>query len=247
MSVPGRGAAGCSIQILETNAILKRDSVTGRTHTRGAHATPLTFGYERGCLIVPSLNVPEMLVDRCWLLTSTFYGNWLPGDSRGFVSRVTDERPEDTATTSRRKHGLPGTPYDADLRGLRLFAEQQMRGPSIRISEEQAKSLLKQFQETARVRSWHLFAVAIMTDHVHIVVGVIGDPDPTKVLGDFKAYGSRALNKSWGVPPSETWWTYAGSKRVLVTEQSLRNAIHYVLFKQPRPLVVWSPQDNNSL
>jgi hypothetical protein len=31
-------------------------------------------------------------MDRYWFLTSTTYGNWLPGDPRGFVSGVIDER-----------------------------------------------------------------------------------------------------------------------------------------------------------
>ena len=30
---------------------------------------------------------------RYWLLTSTTYGTWLPGDERGFVGRVWDTRP----------------------------------------------------------------------------------------------------------------------------------------------------------
>jgi hypothetical protein len=31
-------------------------------------------------------------MDRYWLLTRTTYGTWLPGDVRGFVSRVRDLR-----------------------------------------------------------------------------------------------------------------------------------------------------------
>ena len=27
-------------------------------------------------------------MERYWLLTNTCYGNWLPGDARGFVGRV---------------------------------------------------------------------------------------------------------------------------------------------------------------
>src|SRR3954447_483034 len=57
-------------------------------------------------------------MDRFWLLTSTFYGNWLPGDPRGFVSRVRDVRPDEVAPAARREHDAPGTPYDADLDGL---------------------------------------------------------------------------------------------------------------------------------
>ena len=47
-------------------------------------------------------------MDRYWLLTSTTYGNWLPGDPRGFVSTIHDD--------SRAKviHNQPLTEYDRE-------------------------------------------------------------------------------------------------------------------------------------
>src|SRR5262245_1761743 len=149
---------------------------------------------------------------RYWLLTSTFYGNWLSGDQRGFVSRVRDERPDDEPGSARHEHDVPGTPYDEDMRGLNRHTQEELKCPPIRIDLDQAKVLVAQFQETAAYRGWQLHAVAIMSEHIHIVVAVDGDPDPTKVLADFKAYGSRVLNKRWGKPASGTSWTYNGSK-----------------------------------
>jgi REP element-mobilizing transposase RayT len=177
-------------------------------------------------------------MDLYLLLSSTFYGNWLPGDPRGFVSRVRDQRPDDPEASSRHKHNIPGTPCDEDLGGLYRAAQRQMRGPPIRINLDQATALLGQFQETAAYRGWELLAVAIMANHVHLVVGVNAGPTPTKVLGDFKAYGSRALNARWGKPVSETWWTYDGSKRKLADEQAVIQAVGY-LRDQEFPLVVW--------
>jgi hypothetical protein len=133
-------------------------------------------------------------MDRYWLLTTTFYGNWLPGDPRGFVSRVRDQRPDDPPTPVRREHDIPDTPYDAASPGLHRSAQQSLRGAPIQVDNEQAEVLLQQFRDTATYRGWQLLAVAILSNHVHLVVGVNGDPDPTKVLGDFKAYGSRALS-----------------------------------------------------
>ena len=177
-------------------------------------------------------------MERHWLLTSTFYGNWLPGDARGFISRVRDDRPDDPPAHTRKEHDVPATPYDADLPGLHHSAQQALRGAPIQIDSEQAQVLLKQFQETAAYRGWQLLAVAVMSNHVHWVVGVNGDPDPTKVLGDFKAYGSRVLSARWGKPASDTWWTYGGSKRKLADEQAVRAAISYV-HAQFQPLIVW--------
>jgi hypothetical protein len=73
-------------------------------------------------------------------------------------------------------------------------------------------------------------------------VGVPGDPDPSDILGDFKGYGSRPLNRRWGKPPSGTWWTEGGSKRKLPDEQAVGGAIRYVR-DQPNPLAVWLNAD----
>jgi REP element-mobilizing transposase RayT len=119
-----------------------------------------------------------------------------------------------------------------------------MRGPAIRIDVEKARVLLNQFQETARFRGWRLLVVAIMDNHMHLVVGTGDETNPTKVLADFKAYGSRALNHRWGKPRSDTWWTYDGSKRKLQSENALRNGVEYVR-TQARALVVWmAPEES---
>jgi REP element-mobilizing transposase RayT len=164
------------------------------------------------------------------------YGTWLPGDERGFVSTVRD------GDGPRIRHNIPGTPVDTALRGLRQAARAQMRGEPIYLKLEQAEALLAQFQETATHRSWLLLAVAVMANHIHVVVGVPGDPPPEDILGDFKSYGSRKLNRRWGKPKSETWWAESGSKRKLPNEDAVVAAIVYVR-DQEHPLVVWlSPE-----
>ena len=180
-------------------------------------------------------------MDRWWLLTNTCYGNWLPGDARGFVGRVWEHRPEDADERFRVEHDLPGTAYDEDLAGLRHAAAGLLKGSPIRLTTPQAEVLLGQFRETAGVRGWELLAVAIMFNHFHMVVGVHGDPKPAKILGDFKSWGTRALSQRFGPPASETWWTERGSKRKLPNEAARAAANHYVLYLQPNPLVTWSP------
>jgi hypothetical protein len=114
-------------------------------------------------------------MDRYWFLTSTTYGNWLPGDPRGFVSGVEDD---DGATVI---HNQPMTEYDRDIPGLREYAQGQLQGPPITFKIQQAEVMLRQFHETATHRKWELRAVGIMGKHIHLVVGVVGDPDPYKV------------------------------------------------------------------
>jgi REP element-mobilizing transposase RayT len=178
---------------------------------------------------------------RVWLLTNTTYGSWLPGDRRGSVTSVRDLRPGDDPSTVRIEHDIPGEPCEDPMLGLENSAREQMKGPPIYLDAEKAAVVLAQFQETAAHRGWTLRAVAIMYNHFHLVVEVPGDPLPRKVLADFKAYGTRALNRKYGTPPSETWWTDKGSKRKLKDDRAVAAAVNYVLHKQPNPLVVWNP------
>jgi REP element-mobilizing transposase RayT len=177
-------------------------------------------------------------MNTAWLLTSTFYGNWLPGDRRGFVGRVWDKRDGDDETVNRQSHDLPGMSYDEDISALEETSKELMRGAPVLIVKDQADVLLAQFKETAAFRGWHLHAVAIMPNHVHLVVVADETTDPTKILGDFKAYGSRALTKQFGKPASGTWWTSKGSKRKLKDDTAVEAAIRYVM-NQHEPLVIW--------
>ena len=74
--------------------------------------------------------------DRYWLLTWTMYGNWLPGDERGFVSSVSDGHSGKTI------HNIPGTPYDANWNHLNLAMCQQLKCPPIRLDVSQAEARL---------------------------------------------------------------------------------------------------------
>ena len=171
-------------------------------------------------------------MDRHWLLTSTTYGNWLPSDARGFVSAIHED------DGSKVIHNQPGTEYDRNIPGLHEFSIGQLRGPPVFLNGAHADVMFRQYCETASHRNWELLAVGIMRNHVHLVVGVNGDPDPHRVLGDFKSYASRALNKKWGKPRSETWWTEKGSTRKLRDEAAVLAAIEYIR-NQANPLLVW--------
>jgi REP element-mobilizing transposase RayT len=139
-------------------------------------------------------------------------------------------------------HDLPGTPYDEDILGLEEASRERMKGPSIQLTVPQAEALLSQFHETAGFRGWQIRAIAIMFNHFHIVVGVNGDPAPSKILGDFKSWGTRALSRLFSAPASQTWWTERGSKRKLASDEAIIAAIGYVLYDQPNSLVTWSPE-----
>lgn len=175
----------------------------------------------------------KIICDRYWLLTWTMYGNWLPGDKRGFVSNVRHGNGPEI------RHNIPGTEYDADMPRLEEYARSRLVRKPVRIDLPQAKALFAQFKETAAYRGWRLFAVAIMANHCHIVIGVPGDPEPSTLLQSLKSYGSRTLNRQSKRPDSGTWWTKSGSKRKLPDDAAVLAAIQYVV-DQEHPLLVWT-------
>ncbi|MCS6977258.1 MAG: transposase [Gemmatales bacterium] len=128
---------------------------------------------------------------------------------------------------------------DANMPALQRYAVQMMKGPGVILSKEQAAPLLAQFLETARWRGWSLLAAAILPTHVHLILGVKGDPEPTTLLRDFKSYGSRCLNHVCGKPCGGSWWSRSGSARVVKTEDHLHAAMRYVLERQKNALLIW--------
>lgn len=171
-------------------------------------------------------------MDRFWLLTWTTYGTWLPGDDRGFVSNVRLGNGPEV------RHNAPGTTPDTKMRGLVLDSRERMLGPTIYLDDRQASVVLEQLIETARYRAWELAAVAIMPNHLHVVVGVPGDPEPDTLLRDFKSYASRRLNTAFAKPVSGRWWTQSGSRRKLPDDAAVQAAVAYVRH-QHSPLLVW--------
>jgi REP element-mobilizing transposase RayT len=172
-------------------------------------------------------------VDRYWLLTWTTYGTWLPGDERGFVSGVRGRRGD------REIHNQPGAEYDRMLRGMTLFAEGTQKTPAVRLTREHAAAVCKQILATAAIRHWKVCALAVMANHVHVVVGVPGDPEPHTVLRDLKTFASRELNRLFG--RRQRWWTQSGSTRKLPDEGALVAAIRYVQ-NQEFPLATRLPE-----
>jgi REP element-mobilizing transposase RayT len=173
---------------------------------------------------------------RHWLITSTTYGTWLPGDERGFVSTVENH------PGPRVRHNQPGTAYDADMPKLRESAQHLLKGSPIRFNVEQAEVVAAQFRETAAWRGWDLHALAVMANHFHVVISASDEVHSSAILRDLKSYAARALNHRWGKPEGGTWWTESGSRRPKDSEQALEAAIRYVLYGQPNALVVWPTQ-----
>jgi hypothetical protein len=100
-----------------------------------------------------------------WLLTNTFYGNWLPGDARGSVTRVLEHRLCDDPKLRRIEHDIPGTSVEPSMPMLNELSQARLNGPPIVFDKVRAEVLFAQFAETAEYRCRPLHAVAIMWNH----------------------------------------------------------------------------------
>ena len=175
----------------------------------------------------------DLHYDWFWFVTMTTYGSWLPGDNRGSIGIF---HYQGQNKVEKNKFGQPM--YDPSDT-LRDHAKGQMKGDELRLNLEQARVLLTQFCCTCAFRKWRLLAVAIMANHIHLVVHVHSDPEPETIKRDFKSYASRELNIQWGEPKSETWWTSSASARKLETDISVTNAIQCIC-DQEFPLLIWT-------
>ena len=130
-----------------------------------------------------------------------------------------------------------GTPPAPELPRLERAVRRALTASPVRLTRSQAEALVEGMLGVACTRGWTLYACAVMANHVHVVIGVAGDPDPSNVMRDLKGYGSRALNARWGGGGARRWWTRSGSHRVLRGEPHVIAAIRYVR-AQYRPLVI---------
>ena len=168
---------------------------------------------------------------RVWFLTWTCYGQWLPGDSRGFVSNKFE------GDVTEKRNNIVRTPYDQGRPELWKMARRNLVGEPVTLTAEQAEEVWEQFTETAAIRHWTLITCAIMYNHVHLMVGVPGDPNPEDILRDLKKWASIRLNRKFPTPPSGKWWTQSGSKRKIDSEKSFNRCFEYIQH-QPQPLLL---------
>jgi REP element-mobilizing transposase RayT len=143
------------------------------------------------------------------------YGTWLHGDRRGSVDRF---------------HNRYSTPFLPKNESWRNYNEKQLKTTPLKLRARHRKSVLHAIKETCRIRKWRLYALSVRTNHVHSVVWA--NKKPEQILGAFKANATRQLREDGLWPHPFSPWADKGSKRWLWTEQSLIEAIDYVLYCQ---------------
>jgi REP element-mobilizing transposase RayT len=167
-----------------------------------------------------------------WLLTWSTYGTWVPEGHRdaSVAGRLVDGRIARP----------PGPRAEGAVQRERAAAARRLlREPPVWFGRHDAEVIVGSFRETAAHHAWSLLAAAVMPNHVHIVVGVAGDPAPSTLVRDFKAYASRALNRDRGYEPGVRgrWWTRSAATRPLRDAKQLAAAIDYVSAQPDRLLL----------
>ncbi len=101
----------------------------------------------------------------------------------------------------------------------------------MKLSANRRRAVEYAIRETCSIRNWNLLAVNIRTNHVHSVVAT-GTKAGELALNAFKANGTRQMRQDGVWTNERSPWADKGSCRRLWNENSISNAIDYVLYGQ---------------
>ena len=165
-----------------------------------------------------------------YLLTFSCYGTRLHGDKSGSVDHA---------------HNIPGTP-PLSPNMQRVQAEQKrMREPAYEMDAQRRDIALRAIQEVCGYRGWSLLAAHVRSNHVHVVVHALVQPEC--VMNDLKSYASRRLNECGLDTPLRKRWTRHGSTRYLWQPEQVEAAIRYVVYEQGKPMAVFEQKERRLL
>lgn len=147
-----------------------------------------------------------------YFITFTCKGARLHGDQRGSIDR---------------EHNQPKSDF-APPNPVRVTSEaDRMIGDPIVLSANQRACLTATIIEVARHRGWTIHALAVRSNHLHVVVSSNGT-SPERAMNDFKAYGTRRLRERGLLGEDEPLWTRHGSTKYLWNTADIATAVQYV-------------------
>ena len=146
-----------------------------------------------------------------YFLTVRTYGTWLHGDVRGSVDRL---------------HNVRGTPRVAANAWLERSAAGRMKHGAVVFGAAAAALVEEAVRGLCTHRGWHLFAVNMRSNHLHVVVEAKVSAE--RALADMKARTTRRLREEGYIKAMERPWAVHGSTPYLWTTEQLLGAIEYV-------------------
>src|SRR5207253_5546283 len=148
-----------------------------------------------------------------YLITFRCYGTWLHGDERGSTDRF---------------HRVYKTPHIPANERWKRHNTQVLKSEAVTLDAEQRRSVEKAIRETCTFRRWHLHAINVRTNHVHVVVS-IGTTKASRALNAFKANATRQMREDGNWKSQNSPWADKGSQRHLWNERGVALAIDYVI------------------
>ena len=86
-------------------------------------------------------------------------------------------------------------------------------------------------------RGWSLLVAHVRSNHVHVIVDA--EILPERIMNEFKAYASRALNQLTSEGAERRRWARHGSTRWLWKDEDVRHALQYVVEEQGKPMALF--------
>lgn len=138
-----------------------------------------------------------------YMVTWTTYGSWLQGDKRGYV-----------------KNGRVLAQNDK----LKSANQRQQKYPTLKLNTEQKQIVENTITEEARRINHKIFAIAVCSNHVHIVAGV-SEESIEQAVHRYKYSATLALRKFGS---QDKIWSKGFDKRFCFTDRELENKVRYV-------------------
>jgi REP element-mobilizing transposase RayT len=138
-----------------------------------------------------------------YMLTWTTYGSWLQGDERGYV-----------------KNGKV-LAVNVGLRQANMLAQ---KAKTVKLNQKGQKIVRSAILSEAENLDQKIYAIAVHSNHVHIVLNPIARPI-SKILSHYKNATRLALEANGFVGKL---WTKGYDKRYCFNEDELKSKIDYV-------------------
>ena len=150
-----------------------------------------------------------------YFITFRTYGTWLHGDPRGSVDP---------------SHNIPGTPkLPPDERWVGAARKRMLEAP-FELDVLARDVVAAAIRERCEVAGWHLVALNVRTNHVHLLVGA-SEP-ANQVMTSLKAWSTRRLRERGLVGPQRRVWSRHGSTQHAWKESELERIAHYIVHGQ---------------
>jgi REP element-mobilizing transposase RayT len=137
-----------------------------------------------------------------------------------------------------RLFGAPLIPTDQPL-------EEQLREslsqPVYVLSFTEQWIVCNAIRNISNEKGWHLIAVHVRTNHVHVVI--TANRDASRLMSDLKARASRDLNRAGFDSSDRKRWTRHGSTHHLFLEEDLGDVVAYVLNEQGERMAWYASEE----